>query len=284
MKKRKLLAGMAAVFSSFFICLSVPVQAKENMVPNYEIKFLLDSEEIVSNSGKLQKDYRNLFETGSSYETISVLYIETEDYDFNNQGWCNRLRTKENSDKFELTYKKRYSIQNGNIDNVLTLANEDGFDCSDTNYKAQIDWGYNKMMLSLSRKKTVSNKGYDNLELPKKSDAINILKKEMPGKENNWLYDGWGKDTIEDGKKCGSLSYLKYQGKVAGIGVDIEIWPVYSPSTGVAEYITEVSFKEDIYATASKNRQLVMNALEKDGVLVHSDSLKTQRILNAYLG
>ena len=121
------------------------------------------------------------------YEVITVLYIDTEDYDFNAEGWINRIRIKENSSAFELTYKKRYSIQNQNVNSALSLANTQGFDITDTNYDAQVDWGYQNMTLSLSCKKEKSNSGYDELELPKKTKAIEMLKEEMPGKLEDWV-------------------------------------------------------------------------------------------------
>ncbi|MDO4333345.1 MAG: hypothetical protein Q4C58_11775 [Eubacteriales bacterium] len=261
----------------------LPVQAKENMIPDYELKFLLNSDMVLNSDDELKKDYRNLFNTGKSYDKISVLYIETAEYDFSEQGWYNRIRVKEDADEFELTYKKRYSISDGDIEAALTLANQEGFDISDTNYEAEVDWGYEKMTLSLSRNKEASNKGYDDLELPKKGDAIDILKSNMPGKEENWLYDNWGTDTIEEGKKCGPLTYLKYKGDISGIDIVVEIWPITNKTSGETTYLTELSFKEDDYAAAVQNRQLVMDYLEQAGILLHEDSLKTQRILAAYL-
>lgn len=127
--------------------------AKENMVPDYEMKFLLDSSQVLNDDYELNSEYRDFFDTGKKYDTVGVMYLETEDYDFSNEGWYNRIRIEEDSDDFDLTYKKRYSVNNGDIDAALTKANKEGFDISDTNYEAQVDWGYEKMTLSLSNKK-----------------------------------------------------------------------------------------------------------------------------------
>lgn len=170
--------------------------AKENMVPDYEVKFLLDSEQVLNSDNLLKKTYRDLFQTGKEYETIGVLYLDTETKEFNQQGWTNRMRIKEGADEFELTYKKRYSVADGDIDAALTLGNQQGFDISDTNYRAQIDWGYSNMTLSLSCNKTISNKGYEELELPKKKEAIEMISDKMPGKENSWVCVGWGTGSV----------------------------------------------------------------------------------------
>ncbi|HJC91214.1 MAG TPA: hypothetical protein H9695_09560 [Candidatus Mediterraneibacter excrementigallinarum] len=280
--KRKLISAITLLGMCSLIFTNT-AYAKENMVPDYEMKFLLDSGKVLNDDYKLDSEYRDFFDTGKKYETVGVLYLETEDYDFSNEGWYNRIRIKEDSDKFDLTYKKRYSIENGDIEAALTKANEEGFDISDTNYEAQVDWGYNKMTLSLSNKKTEKNNGYDDMELPGRKDAIEIIKDNMPGKEKDWKEKNWGKDLIDDVKKCGPVYYSKYEGEIEGITVDIEVWPVYTESTDSTEYITEVSFKEDEYDEAASNRNKVMDALEDKGILKHEDSLKTQKNLEAYL-
>lgn len=279
----KKLIKIMTFICAFVFGLSVPVQAAKNMVPNYEIKCLLNSAAVLDEAHQLDENYRSYFNTGNGYQTIGTLYIETADREFDAEGWYNRIRIKEGSNKFDLTYKKRYSISGGDIDAALTQANEEGFDIKDTNYEAQVDWGYSKMTLSLSNKKEVSNSGYDDLELPKKSKAIKILQDNMPGKEQNWLYKNWGEDLIEKGKKCGPIYYKKYSGTVNGIDVDIEIWPITYSGSGTTEYITELSFKEDTYSAAASNRQIIMNILDGKGILLHEDSLKTQKILNAFL-
>ena len=98
------------------------------------------------------------------------------------------------------------------------------------------------------------------MELPGRKDAIEIIKDNMPGKEEDWGEKNWGKDAIDDAEKCGPVYYLQYEGKIEG-----------------------VSFKEDDFETASSNRKKVMDALDTEGILMHEDSLKTQKILDAYL-
>lgn len=258
--------------------------AAENVVQTYEVKFLLDSNQVLNKDHRLKKEYRNYFDTSSDYLTMGILYLDTETQDFNNQGWINRIRVKEGKSDFELTYKKRYPIQDGNIEEAITLANQEGFDKTDTNYSAEIDWGYSKMTLSLSCKKEKSNKGYNDLELPKKNAAIDMIKDRMPGKEEDWLYKNWGKETINDAKKAGPVYCYRYEGKYEGTDIDIEIMPIENQSSGEITYITEVSFKEDDYNSADELRSSLMDDLDELWILKHEDSLKTQMILDAYLG
>ena len=280
--KMKRLVPFVAIL--MVIAISHTVYAADNMIPTYEVKFLLNSEQVLSKEHLLKKEYRNYFNTDSEYHTMSILYLDTEMQDFNNQGWINRIRAKEGKSSFELTYKKRYPIQDGNIENALTLANREGFDATDMNYSAEIDWGYSKMTLSLSCQKEKSNKGYDDLELPKKNAAIEMIKDKMPGKEENWLYENWGKEVSKDAKKAGPVHCYRYNGKCDGIDVDIEIMPIENQTNDNITYVTELSFKENDYESASEGRDIIMNELDELGILEHRDSLKTQMILDAYLG
>lgn len=120
-----LLVGMMVALSNIF---SFSVNAAENIIPNYEVKLLLDSDIVLNSDDLLKSAYCNLFETSKNYEKTGVLYVDTEDLAFNDEGWVNRIRIKENSDCFELTYKKRYSVQNQDMDAVLNLANNEGLE------------------------------------------------------------------------------------------------------------------------------------------------------------
>ena len=139
------------------------------------------------------------------------------------------------------------------------------------------------MTLSLTCKKEVSNRGYKDLELPKKKEAIDMIKDKMPGKEADWLYNDWGKELIKDAKKVGPLEYYKYSGKLNGSNVVIEIWPIENQTSGQIEYITELSFKETLFEKAKVLRDQIKNELDGLGILEHRDALKTQTIMDAYL-
>lgn len=75
---------------------------------------------------------------------------------------------KDDKNNYELTYKKRYPVINGDINAALTLANQEGFDKSDDNYEAEIDWGYGKQTLSFSNTKKSIPKRQESNFLPSK--------------------------------------------------------------------------------------------------------------------
>lgn len=79
--KRKLISAIT-LFGMCSLIFTNTAYAKENMVPDYEMKFLLDSGKVLNDDYELNNEYRDFFDTGKKYGTIGVLYLETEDYNF----------------------------------------------------------------------------------------------------------------------------------------------------------------------------------------------------------
>lgn len=69
---------------------------------------------------------------------------------------------------------------NGDINAALSLANQEGFDASDDNYEAEIDWGYGKQTLSFSNTKKIST-NTTGTTLPSEQGALALLLDKLPG-------------------------------------------------------------------------------------------------------
>ena len=72
-----------------------------------EVKFLLDPEKILDGEGHLKQEWEQAFGIAEEWRPIDVMYLETQDRDFQQEGWINRLRWKSGKKKAERTYKKR---------------------------------------------------------------------------------------------------------------------------------------------------------------------------------
>lgn len=254
--------------------------AASNAVPGYEVKFLLDSDEVLTSGGGLSSAVNQAFEIGSSPERLMVEYFDTDALELNEESWNVRLRKKESKSDYELTYKKRFDVQNGQIDAALTAANAAGFDSSDDNYKAEVDWGYGKQTLSFSV--TKEKKASKGLSLPSDQKALEMLVNEIPGKLEKTRSKGWGKDTLEDARAYGPVLVTKYGGEFNGVDVDIEVWPILNASGTGTDSVVEISFKTDSYTEAASQRAELMDELESEGWLIPADSLKTNLILDRY--
>ncbi len=257
-----------------------PVHAASNAVPSYEVKFMLDANEVLKNDGTLTSDVMDAFEVNSPAKKLIVEYFDTDALDLNDAGWNVRFRKKEDKKDYELTYKKRFSILNGNIDDALNTANAAGFDSSDDNYKAEVDWGYSKQTLSFSvEKKTSASLG---LTLPTEAQALNMLVDKIPGKLEKTNGNKWGKNTLKDARAFGPVTVSKYSGMFNGLETDIEVWPIRNAAGTGTENLVEISFKTDSYNTAATNRTALMTYLDASNWLIHADSLKTALVLDRY--
>lgn len=189
--------------SIFFCCFLYNVKegfAANPMTPSFEVKLLLKPEQVLGYNKEINQEVLEYFQAGKNYERIQVQFLDTANKNLNNEGWFARIRKKEFSKDFELTYKKRYPIQNGVIQDALEVAKKDGFDSKTDNYEAEIDWGFEKKTLSISNKKSYSAKGYGVLDLPKERAAQNMLIEKLPGKMNKWLYTNWGEEMLNNSR------------------------------------------------------------------------------------
>ncbi|MDO7907516.1 hypothetical protein Q5741_13985 [Paenibacillus sp. JX-17] len=255
-------------------------EAAANAVPSYEVKFMLKADQVLKSDHSLQDQVENTFQIEEPAARQLVEYFDTASLGLNDSGWNVRFRKKEDKKKYEMTYKKRYTVTNGDITAALNQANRDGFTASDTNYDAEIDWGYSKQTLSFSNdKETAASKG---LVLPTSQEALQLLLANIPGKLDKTNSAGWGTATLKQSYAHGPISVSKYKGTFDGLETDIELWPIAKADGTGTEDIVEISFKTDSYNTAAASRAKLLQLLEAKGWLVPADSLKTNLVLERY--
>ncbi|TPV46588.1 hypothetical protein [Bacillus dicomae] len=267
--------------SIFFCCFLYNVKegfAASPMKPSFEVKLLLKPEQVLGSNDEVKQEVLERFQAGTNYERIQVQFLDTANKNLSNEGWFTRIRKKEFSKDFELTYKKRYPIQNGVIQDALEVAKKDGFDSETDNYEAEIDWGFEKKTLSISNKKSYSAKGYGVLDLPNEQAAQNMLIEKLPGKMNKWLYTNWGEEMLRDSCIYGPVLMKRYTGEFENIKANIEIWPLSNTGKVEDDFVIEVSFKTNEESIAKEQRELLMKSLEQKGWLLPKDSLKTELI------
>ncbi|MGD6892160.1 hypothetical protein [Bacillus mobilis] len=267
--------------SIFFCCFLYNVKegfAANPMTPSFEVKLLLKPEQVLGYNKEINQEVLEYFQAGTNYERIQVQFLDTANKNLSNEGWFARIRKKEFSKDFELTYKKRYPIQNGVIQDALEVAKKDGFDSKTDNYEAEIDWGFEKKTLSISNKKSDSAKGYGVLELPKERAAQNMLIEKLPGKMNKWLYTNWGEEMLKNSRIYGPVLMKRYTAEFENIKTNIEVWPLSNTGKIEDDFVIEVSFKTKEESIAKEQRELLMQSLDQKGWLLPKDSLKTELI------
>ncbi|KAK3316830.1 hypothetical protein B0H66DRAFT_535067 [Apodospora peruviana] len=256
--------------------------AASNMVPDYEVKLLMNPTAVLGSDNKLKATVLSTFAMPTTVTKMHVQFLDKGTKDMYNAGWSPRIRKTEGEDHFELTYKKRYNITSGNIKAALTTANADGFDSTTTPYDAQVEWGYQKQTLSISGKNSASDSGYSGMHLPGQSDSRAMLIHKAPDKFNDWLYDGWGADALASARIFGPVLAKRSIGTWGGVKIYIEVWPIRDAvGTGI-EYIVEASFKTGSETTASTKHDDLVTFLQSKGWFLAQDSLKTQLIMDRY--
>ncbi|KAK4464063.1 hypothetical protein QBC42DRAFT_172074 [Cladorrhinum samala] len=261
------------------------------MTPDYEVKFLLNSSLILSPGTTVPTDaLLSAFSVEDSIK-LYVQYVDTPAKDMYAAGWSPRIRNKEGKKGWELTYKKRYPVDDdGNnipaeITDALLIAMQDGFDDSHPKYEAEIDWGLEKKTLSISRKHQVKEDDISksDMTMPDVDQSRDVLRDEAPDKFNDWSSDGWGKDLLKTAILYGPVFATRYEGSWDGVDVDIEVWPIKKArGSDEMENIVEASFTVDEEADAASKQQSLRAFLQDKGWFVAQDSLKTQLVMDRY--
>lgn len=252
------------------------------MVPDYEVKLLMPPAAVLGTDFKLTSAVKTAFGMPDTVTKMNVQFLDTNYQDLNNNGWNARIRKTEGERDFELTYKKHYPVVNNDIDGALTTASLDGFDTNDTNYEAQIEWGYQNKTLSVSRKKSGSKSGYSGMDLPNLSDSRSLLINNAPDQFDDYLYNGWGTSKLSTSRIYGPVLAKRSVGTWSGLQTYIEVWPIKDAAGTGTEYIVEISFKTTDRATASQKHDELIAYLQSKGWFLPQDSLKTQLIMDRY--
>lgn len=253
-------------------------QESPNLTPDFEIKFLLNSEAVLDHNHEFNNVLRSIFTAPPTVTKINVMFMDTDSRTLYQARWSARIRKKEDTPNFELTYKKRYTISGEDIDAALRAANEDGFNASLANkYEAQVEWGYERMTLSLSHEKEVPASGSGGTTLPDAESARDMIGSKAPRE-----LGAWGKDALREARIYGPILTTRLVGKWKGTKLTVEIWPIVIAAADKPEYIVEASVKADTKEEAGERRRALEELLRAKGWLCPRDSLKTQLIMDNY--
>lgn len=251
--------------------------------PNYEVKLNLDPALVLDSSHNLVSSVRSEFDTGSSYKSYSVQYMDTADQSMQGKGWSERIRKRTDQSNHEIQYKKRYDIANGDINAALTQAANEGLDSS-SGFDFQVDWGYFKQTLSIDYEKdvTVSGSSGSGLNMPNQATSRTVSVANEPSKFANWTSTGWGTTQLNNAVVYGPVDFKRYEGTYDDLDLDIEVWTVINEAKTGNEYWVEASFKTDSYSEANSTRTALINELNSNGWLIPQDLLRTSQIIERY--
>ncbi|KAJ4178700.1 hypothetical protein NW755_012994 [Fusarium falciforme] len=257
-------------------------QAAPNMTPEYEVKLLLKPAAVLDPNKELTSTVLSTFHMSPSVTKQNIQFLDTTSKDIYTAGWSARIRKTENEDDLELTYKKRYAIVEGDIDAALTTANNDGFNAGDARYEAQVEWGYQRQTLSISRKKAIADFINSGMDLPGERKSREMLVDKAPDKFDNWLHNKWGTGALAESRIFGPVPAKRSIGTWEGMRLYIEVWPIRNRAGTGIDYLVEASFKTQNRTTTATKHDSLISHLQGKGWFLEEDSLKTQLIMERY--
>ncbi|KAL6693165.1 hypothetical protein J3F84DRAFT_401720 [Trichoderma pleuroticola] len=248
------------------LILPVAMAANGPMVPDYE----------------LTPTVLSTFAMPTTVTKINVQYLDTVAEDLHINGWSCRVRNIENDSGFDLTYKWRLPVNNGDINGALKTAFSYGWNSGQGNYDAQIDWLYSSQTLFIQRDYTASSKGYSGTDDPSEKDLQSMLESNAPDMFNDWVYNDWGTDMLKNAVNYGPVLTKRSTGTWNGAELDIEVCPIENSSGTGIEYLAEASFKTSDYDSASSGRNQLIALLQSKGWFLAESVSKEDLVMENY--
>ena len=259
-----------------------------DLVPDYEVKALLDASKTLDHEGKLRDGVKAAWGVVKKPKKMNIFFIDTPNQDIYKSGWALRIRNTEGDKGFELTYKKRYPMGDtfsaldtakSSIDSASQAAKADGFDAS-SGFEAQVEVGQQGQTHSVSKGVEIEDKQIQGL--PELAKAQELLLENAPGLFKAWLRQQDSK-FMNSTIIYGPVHAKRYTGTWDGNKTAIEVWPIRrgrdDPSL---ENIVEASFKTKETKNAVEGRNGLADFATEQGYYLPQDSLKTKLIMEKY--
>ncbi|EJR11755.1 hypothetical protein [Bacillus cereus] len=243
----------------------------------YEVKFFLKIDKVLDKANNLKDCIAKEFNiSNNDFKQLDIQFIDTIEQGIYKEGWILRNRKKKNKENYELTYKKRYPIANGNIDDILNQVKSDGFHDSSDNFTVEVDWGLHKQTLNISCEKKEPIPDSSSSNLPDIKELRTMFLDNAPEIFLNWQVEKWGENQIQNSKVYGPVKAKKYEGIWESTNVNIELWTL----EGYSESIIEISLEK----SKDKNKSLqehdkLKEFLCEKGWLSEEDISKTQWVI-----
>lgn len=249
----------------------------------YQVKLRLD-DSVLDGSGNLTTDAASYFgipEAAGNAEapdTEQSVYVDSGDSALGSKGWTARLRHKAGESEYDLTYKYRQDLPDNtlskeSIDEALAKAKDADFDSSDDNYEPQINASYATSTLDFSNKKT-ADCASDDCAIPSGAKAVELLDDKLPGK----LEEQTGGTLADAGATASQVvTQRTWPVTVDGTKADLEVTAM---SGG---FFVEITAELEGRGDAVDARDDLIEALDGEAILRHSDAFKTQLVLDGTL-
>ncbi|WP_369435928.1 CYTH domain-containing protein [Lysinibacillus fusiformis] len=205
-------------------------QAKAAIEPGHEIKYNIKSE--LFNEANILNTF-----TATKKDEVKIYYFDTPNKNFLSADYNNRLRVYKDSNKMDITYKKRF--QNTPLEEALAITANHGFTGTESNYKFEMDIKGGNRTFTISRKESLKTTSKVSYEAVDTSAAKKLVLENVPKKILNWDSEAWYTNTLSQAVVYGPANATTYKGSFEGYEADIEVWNYQG------EVMVELSTKEN---------------------------------------
>jgi hypothetical protein len=248
---------------------------------DYELKLLVDPDRTLGEGFEPVGDVRDAFDIDEPQQMV-MQFVDGVGLVLNEAGWNVRLRAFEGEDELQLTYKKRYPIDDDDIGGAEAQAEADGFAADPDEYEAQVEWGPRRKTLSISKKVELAPEGSDPLDLPGEQRSRALSAASIPARLEEQMSPVAVSNVLAEAHLFGPVRGERWKGTWHGKKVSFEVWHIRALPGEEEKPIVEVSVKEDDREKARKIQKRLRAFLDEQGWLLDGDSLKTEMILERY--
>jgi hypothetical protein len=276
MKLHRKVSGSALVAALVF--LPVCSRAGDPLVPDNEVKFLINPETFLNSEHKPTDEARRALGINGSPVRLQMELLDLPTQDLHKAGWHVRVRRREDKDHGELTYKRRYPFGDLAVKHVLAKAAGDGF-VQGGHFEAQVDWSPSQKTLSLACDEKIDTP--DASTLPDDRKARSKAVEKAPRELIKAFGAGFVERALAQAKIYGPISGKRWKGRVSEIddSIDIEVWK-FPGKEGVGdEILVEVSFKKQKEDKADAAREQMSEFLKQRNWLLPNGRLKETILL-----
>lgn len=222
----------------------------------YELKFLLDANQVLTDEHTLRTELVHLDQLEG--QQMDIRFMDTPQQDFFREKWILRARLKPNKDQWEITYKKRFDFSEGqDLQQVMDHAKELGYDLEDPTCKQEVDWSGSDRTFDLSYEVKAKIVQADNLD-----EWRGILVENAPPmlKTQKWGERDFSAILTET-TVSGPITAHKYKGQWSGFQESVEIWTVAGNS------IVEISTEAKGLEAAESSHRTMESLLAQQNLL-----------------
>lgn len=266
MKSVKKMALRLIMASLVLLCISGfgSAQVSAAINPGNEIKYNIKSDIFI------EPKIINVF-SATKKDEVKIYYFDTVNKAFLGADYNHRLRVYKDSNKIDITYKKRFL--NTPLDEAIAITQDHGFTGGESNYKFELDIKGGNHTFAVSRKESLKETSKVSFNSVDTDAAKKLILDNAPKKLQNWDSEVWYNNTLSQAVVYGPAKAITYKGSYAGYEADIEVWNYQD------EIMVELSTKEDDASKAAVIEKLWHDKLEAEGYLSDDQRGKTAFVM-----